>query len=123
MMISIGVIGNNIKIAFATVILWAIYLIIHIILLTTLIKRRFNYITPNKTNLLFSLWIIAFAILLAFSFYIAIMFISMGSHIEIKFNPEWMSPIILLLSFAMPILKPLVLGTIIFLMIREKPVN
>ena len=98
-----------------------IYSIAHYIPLTSLIKRRFNLITPNKPVFFIIwlvFWIIDFVIFLIQSAFNLI--IIMNQTLLDNINP--LTLVIIALVFAGQVFSLLTWGTIIFLMIRKKPI-
>ena len=91
-----------------------IYLLAHTIPLISLIRRRFNCIAPSKSKLFFSIWATIWFI--QFLICNAMFFLIKGSLGNI--NPLYFLP----LAFVGQICGLLVIGTVIFLMIREKPI-
>ncbi len=91
-----------------------IYQIIHILPLISLIKRRFNSITLSKSILFFTIWLTIWFV--QFLICTAMFFLVKGSMGNI--NPLYFLP----LAFIGQICGFFVIGIIIFLMIREKPI-
>lgn len=91
-----------------------IYQIIHILPLISLIKRRFNSITLSKSILFFTIWLTIWFV--QFLICTAMFFLVKNSMGNI--NPLHILP----LAFIGQICGFLVIGTVIFLMIREKPI-
>lgn len=91
-----------------------IYQIIHILPLISLIKRRFNSITLSKSILFFTIWLTIWFV--QFLICTAMFFLVKGSMGNI--NPLHILP----LAFIGQICGFFVIGIIIFLMIREKPI-
>lgn len=91
-----------------------IYQIIHILPLISLIKRRFNSITLSKSILFFTIWLTIWFV--QFLICTAMFFLVKNSIGNI--NPLYFLP----LAFMGQICGFFVIGIIIFLMIREKPI-
>lgn len=91
-----------------------IYQIIHILPLISLIKRRFNSITLSKSILFFTIWLTIWFV--QFLICTAMFFLVKNSIGNI--NPLHILP----LAFIGQICGFFVIGIIIFLMIREKPI-
>lgn len=91
-----------------------IYQIIHILPLISLIKRRFNSITLSKSILFFTIWLTIWFV--QFLICTAMFFLVKNSIGNI--NPLYFLP----LAFIGQICGFFVIGIIIFLMIREKPI-
>ena len=98
----------------AVFIIACIYLLAHIIPLISLVRRRFNNIALSKGKLFFSIWATIWFI--QFLICNTVFFIVKGSMGNI--NPLHILP----LAFIGQICGFLVIGTVIFLMIREKPI-
>ena len=96
----------------AMFIIACIYLLAHIIPLISLVRRRFNNIAPSKGKFLFSVWATIWFI--QFLICNAMFFLVKGSMGNIMH--------ILPLAFIGQICGFLVIGTVIFLMFREKPI-
>ncbi len=115
--ISLAITGRDalMPILFGTVFIIACtYLLAHIIPLISLVRRRFNCIAQSKSKLLFSIWVTIWFI--QFLICNAMFFLVKGSTGNI--NPLHILP----LAFVGQICGFLVIGTVIFLMIREKPI-
>ena len=91
-----------------------IYLLAHIIPLISLVRRRFNNIALSKGKLFFSIWATIWFI--QFLICNTVFFLVKGAMENI--NPLHILP----LAFIGQICGFLVIGTVIFLMIREKPI-
>lgn len=98
----------------AAFIIACIYLLAHIIPLISLVRRRFNNIALSKGKLFFSIWATIWFI--QFLICTAMFFLVKGSMGNI--NPLHILP----LAFIGQICGFFVIGIIIFLMIREKPI-
>lgn len=98
----------------AVFIIACIYLLAHIIPLISLVRRRFNNIALSKGKLFFSIWATIWFI--QFLICNTVFFLVKGSMGNI--NPLHIIP----LAFIGQICGFLVIGTVIFLMIREKPI-
>lgn len=92
-----------------------IYLIAHIIPLISLVRRRFNSIASSKAKLFFSVWVTIWFI--QFVICNATFFLVKGSMGNI--NPLHILP----LAFVGQICGFFVIGTVIFLMIRENTIS
>lgn len=115
--VTLAVTGKDtfIPIMFGTVFIIAcIYLLAHIIPLISLVRRRFNNIALSKGKLFFSIWATIWFI--QFLICNTVFFLVKGSMGNI--NPLHILP----LAFIGQICGFLVIGTVIFLMIREKPI-
>lgn len=115
--ISLAITGKDalMPILFGTVFIIACtYLLAHIIPLISLVRRRFNCIAQSKGKLFFSIWATTWFI--QFLICNAMFFLVKGSMGNI--NPLHILP----LAFVGQICGFLVIGTVIFLMIREKPI-
>lgn len=117
MCVTLAVTGKDtfIPIMFGAVFIIAcIYLLAHIIPLISLVRRRFNNIALSKGKLFFSIWATIWFI--QFLICNTVFFLVKGSMGNI--NPLHIIP----LAFIGQICGFLVIGTVIFLMIREKPI-
>ncbi|MBR1461061.1 hypothetical protein IJ596_05460 [bacterium] len=96
-----------------------IYFIAHYIPLTSLIKRRFNLITPNKP-VFFIIWLVFWII------NFVIFLIQLAFNLIMILNPAIIDSssalLIIPFVFAGQIFGLLTWGTIIFLMIRKNPI-
>lgn len=115
--ISIAVLGKGDIIPvliFAFFIYAVIYLLGHGLPLISLVKRRFNFITPEKSRIFFGSWLGVWAIQLC---------ICVEMSLIVKNSPNNINLLTILpLAFIGQICGLLVTGTLIFLMIRQKPI-
>lgn len=91
-----------------------LFFIIHTLPFIALIKRRFNSITPVKSGLFFLSWLCIWLMQLAVCFGILVF---MLGHQQLE-NPLLILPI----AFLGQLCGLIVVGTVIFLMVREKPI-
>ena len=112
--VSLAISGKDANIPAFIGIIFAVgctYLIVHAIPLFSLIRRRFNQIAPSKSKLFFTIWL-------------TILFIQFViCNLSFFFIDGIVNPLLILpIVFLSQICGILLIGTVIFLMIREKPI-
>ena len=99
---------------FAFFIYAGIYHIIHGLSLISLVKRRFNLLAPQKSGIFFGSWLGVWLVQLT---------ICINVFLTVKNATGNINPLTILpLAFIGQICGLVVIGTVIFLMIRQKPI-
>lgn len=106
---------NTIPVLFFAFFIYAgIYLLLHGLTLASLVKRRFNLIAPKKSRIFFGSWL---------GVWVVQLIIDIDIFLTLKNSLNNINPLIILpLAFIAQICALLMISTIIFLMVRQKPI-